>query len=56
MFTLRTDQNALKWILSHPGSAKRLGRFLLQISELAFDVIDGADIKIQSADFPHATV
>lgn len=43
-FTMRTDQDSLKWILNLTDSTGRLERWRIRLSEYGFDVVHGCDI------------
>lgn len=49
-FKIRTDHDALNWILSLTDSTVWLGRWRLRLSELDFDVVNHAGIKHQATE------
>lgn len=49
-FTIRTDHDALRWILNMADATGKLARWRLRLSKYEFDVVHRAGIKHQSAD------
>lgn len=49
-FKIPADHDPLKWILNFANVAGKLARWLLRLSEMYFDVIHCAGIKLQAAD------
>lgn len=49
-FTIRTDHDALRWILNMADATGKLARFCQRLQELEFDVVHREGIKHQAAD------
>lgn len=48
--TIRTDQEALSWILDMTDAKGRLSRWRLRLSVLEYDIVHRAGVKHQAAD------
>ena len=49
-YTIRTDHDALRWILNMADATGKLARWRLRLAEYEFDVVHRAGVKHQAAD------